>query len=278
MNNFKDQLERTITLSFPPERIISLVPSQTELLYDLGLKKEVVGITKFCVHPDEWFRQKRKVGGTKKLNLDTIRELRPDLIIANKEENDKEQLEELMKDFPVWISDIYSLKDALCMIRAIGEITGRKEQADKMASEIQYQFKQLVNNPKLATRNLPALKLRQAGPKHRAAYFIWRNPWMVAGKNTFIHEMMKYCGFENCFEHLSRYPVIQLEELNESGCKRILLSSEPFPFKEKHAEEIREIIPDAKIIFIDGEMFSWYGTRLLKAPAYFREIVEKMKV
>src|SRR5436190_20217614 len=108
----KDQLGRNIELSGTPQRIISLVPSQTELLFDLGLDKEVIGITKFCIHPDEWFRNKTRVGGTKQLNLETIRNLQPDLIIANKEENTQEQLEILMSEFPVWISDIKTLEDA----------------------------------------------------------------------------------------------------------------------------------------------------------------------
>lgn len=271
MAHFKDQLGRTITISSPPERIISVVPSQTELLYDLRLENEVVGITKFCVHPKEWFNYKAKVGGTKKLHIDVIRSLHPDLIIANKEENDKEQLEELMKDFPVWISDIYTLQNALSMIHSIGEITGKVKQSEAIANNIQNKFDQLTPNPSLETR--PAETSNQ---KPEAAYFIWRNPWMVAGKETFIHEMMNYCGFDNCFSHLSRYPEIQLAQLNKSGCKWILLSSEPFPFREKHAEEIRQIIPDAKIIFVDGEMFSWYGSRLLKAPEYFKEIREKI--
>lgn len=261
-----DQLGRNIIFIFPPKKIISIVPSQTELLCSLGLDEEVIGITKFCVHPKKWLQQKKIVGGTKKLHLDIIHHLHPDLIIANKEENDKDQLEELMKDFPVWISDIYSLEDALSMIRSIGEITGRKDQSQNVANEIQWKFQHLSVKPKPDTSN----------PKPQVAYFIWRNPWMVAGKDTFINEMIRYCGFKNCFEHLSRYPVIQLEHLNDLDCKLILLSSEPFPFREKHAEEIRQIIPDAKIIFVDGEMFSWYGSRLLKAPEYFTEIRRKI--
>lgn len=269
--NTADQLGRNIIFTFPPKKIISIVPSQTELLYELGLDEKVIGITKFCVHPNEWFRQKKKVGGTKKLHIDVIRSLHPDLIIANKEENDKEQLEKLMKDFPVWISDIHTLEEALSMIHSIGEITGKIEQSEEIANNIQNKFDQLTSNPKPEAR-----QAETSNPKPKAAYLIWRNPWMVAGKDTFIHEMMNYCGFDNCFSHLVRYPEIPLAQLNKSGCKWILLSSEPFPFKEKHAEEIRQIIPEAKIIFVDGEMFSWYGSRLLKAPEYFKELQEKI--
>lgn len=260
-----DQSGRPLTLSFPPKRIISLVPSQTELLYDLGLEEEVVGITKFCVHPETWFRKKKRVGGTKRLHLDIIRELHPDLIIANKEENEKEQLEALMKDYPVWISDIDTLEDALTMIRSVGDITDRKDQAKRIAYDIRLRFQQLRDHHQ--TSGIGSRKLR-------AAYFIWKNPWMAAGKDTFIHDMLLRCGLENCFGHLSRYPQIELDQLADTHCQVVLLSSEPFPFKEKHAEEIRSKFPEMKIIFVDGEMFSWYGSRLLKAPEYFKRISE----
>src|SRR6478672_34971 len=127
----KDQSGRTVTLNqFPPKRIISIVPSQTELLYDLGLDEEVIGITKFCVHPERWFRTKKRIGGTKQLNLSAIRELQPDLIIANKEENLQHQVEELEKDFPVWISVIRNLQDACDMIRMVGQLANKNERAN----------------------------------------------------------------------------------------------------------------------------------------------------
>lgn len=260
---FTDQLGRKITIICPPARIISIVPSQTELLFDLGLDKEVVGITKFCVHPDTWFRQKKKVGGTKNLHLDIISELHPDLIIANKEENEKGQLEILMKDYPVWVSDIHTLEDALAMIRSVGDITNREEQAERIAHHIRFRFQQLRGYHQQSGAS---------SKKLRSAYFIWKNPWMVAGKDTFIDDMLQRCGLENCFGHLSRYPQIELNQLETSHCQLVLLSSEPFPFKEKHAEEIRVRFPEMKIIFADGEMFSWYGSRLLKAVEYFKEI------
>lgn len=260
----EDQLGRKVEIPSPPKRIISLVPSQTELLADLGLDQEVTGITKFCVHPEEWFRSKKRVGGTKKLNLDVIHALKPDLILANKEENEKEQLEILMQEFPVWVSDVNTLSDALNMIRSVGEITGKKEKAVEMAREIATRFEKLAQtlNTKPQTPN-------------RCAYFIWRKPWMIAGNDTFIHEMLSYCGLENYFGHLSRYPEIALEKL-EPDYPLLLLSSEPFPFKEKHAEEIRRDIPGAKILFVDGEMFSWYGSRLLKTADYFVRIREQV--
>ena len=133
---FTDQLGRTVDLPNPPQRIISLVPSQTELLYSLGLGEAVVGITRFCTHPETWFRQKARIGGTKAIDPARVDALRPDLIIANKEENEKPQVEALATRYPVWTSDIKTLDDALDMIRSIGAITAKLRPARILAAEI----------------------------------------------------------------------------------------------------------------------------------------------
>ncbi len=255
---FTDQLHRQIILDNPPRRIVSLVPSQTELLYSLGLEKEVVGITKICVHPLTWFREKTRVGGTKNIHPDIIRQLSPDLIIANKEENLAADVELLMQEYPVWVSNIQSLEDAYDMITGIGGITDRMDTAASLVSRIKTNFSSLQ-------------PLTEAVP---AAYFIWRDPWMVAGGDTFIHQMLQLCGFRNVFEALPRYPVITATQLAGSGCRRVLLSSEPYPFKGKHIAELQTILPDAHIQLVDGEMFSWYGSRLLEAPAYFQTLIK----
>jgi ABC-type Fe3+-hydroxamate transport system substrate-binding protein len=261
-----DQLQRSVTIPAPPKRIVSLVPSQTELLYHLGLEEEVVGITKFCVHPAHWFRQKTRIGGTKNIDIAKIRALQPQLIIANKEENLQEQVEALMAEFPVWVSDIHTLEDALQMIQRVGAITGRAEPALQLSTQIRQQFDQL----RLTTSvNFPV---------QQAAYFIWRNPWMVAGGGTFIHEMLKACGWQNIFADTPRYPAISLSRLQAAFSavaperQLILLSSEPYPFKEQHITEIQTVLPQAQILLVDGEMFSWYGSRLLEAPGYFQQL------
>lgn len=258
---FTDQLNRKLELSSKPIRIISLVPSQTELLYDLGLRDEVVGITKFCVHPEEWFRSKTRVGGTKKYDLEKIKALNPDLIIGNKEENEKEQIEELMKNYNVWMSDIYTLKDAYDMITRIGTLVGKQQEATTLKLKIESEFNQFqqptTNNQQLVS------------------YFIWNKPYMVAGNNTFINEMLKVCGFKNVFETI-RYPEITAEQIAKTNPEIILLSSEPYPFKEKHIQEFKAICPNAKVLIVDGEIFSWYGSRLLKAPAYFKQLIESI--
>jgi ABC-type Fe3+-hydroxamate transport system substrate-binding protein len=248
-------MHREVILEHPPVRIISLVPSQTELLFSLGLDNQVIGITKFCIHPETWYRSKTRVGGTKKLNFEIIRSLKPDLIIANKEENDQEQITQLMQEYPVWLSDIRNLEDATEMIAGIGQLTGRQGKAEELISGIQHAFAQLP----------------LAGTGESAAYFIWRNPYMVAGSGTFIHEMLHKCGLKNVFEQ-ARYPVIGPEELRRAAPELILLSSEPYPFKEKHVAELKRICPRSRILIVDGELFSWYGSRLLEAPPYFQRL------
>lgn len=240
-------------------RIISLVPSQTELLYYFGLDDEVVGITKFCIHPKEWFKSKSRIGGTKMVNFEKLAELAPDLIIANKEENEKEQIEELARHYNVWVTDVNNLDDAVSMIRDIGKLTRREQKAAALTEEISEKFEQL--------KDISTTK------KIKTAYFIWQNPYMVAGGGTFINDMMNYCGFENIFSHAERYPQISFEEINDKNCELILLSSEPYPFKEKHKKEMEKKFPDIAINLADGEMFSWYGSRLLRSAGYFRSIM-----
>ncbi|MBI2270702.1 MAG: ABC transporter substrate-binding protein [Bacteroidetes bacterium] len=262
-----DQMGTTIELKEAPTRIISLVPSQTELLYDLGAGEKVLGITKFCIHPDEWFRNKTRVGGTKQLNFDKIKVLQPDLIIGNKEENEQIQIEELMRHYPVWMSDIKNLDDAINMITEAGSIINKKENAQKLTGTIIKEFE------KLKGLNIKRKKIR-------TAYLIWNKPIMCAGPGTFIDEMLRLCGFQNIFRNKgnSRYPEITADELKKNDPELILLSSEPFPFKEKHMAEFQKACPNAIIKLVDGELFSWYGSRLQYAPSYFIRLIGSLTV
>ena len=180
------------------QRIISLVPSQTELLYALGLDEEVIGITKFCVHPEKWFRTKTRIGGTKNINIEKIFSLKPDLVIANKEENVKEQIEALQKFTKVYVSDVANLVDAKNMIFQVGELIDKKEIATYLVEEIEKRFSRLESTSQ---------------DKITAAYLIWRDPYMAAGGDTFIHDMMNRCGFKNIFEERLRYPETNFKEL-----------------------------------------------------------------
>lgn len=261
---FVDQLHRTVTINYPPQRIVSIVPSQTELLFDLGLDEEVIGITKFCIHPIEKFATRTKVGGTKKLRIDQIRALKPDLIIGNKEENTQHEVELLMEEFPVWMSDISNLEEAMTTITQIGEIVNREPEAAYLNHLINAGFSDLQT---LAlTKNI----------NQNVAYLIWKDPYMFAGRDTFIDDILRKIGLQNVMTQ-SRYPEIALEELKTKNCQLVFLSSEPYPFKEKHIEEIKSLLPEAKVMLVDGEMFSWYGSRLVKAVNYLFHLQDELK-
>jgi ABC-type Fe3+-hydroxamate transport system substrate-binding protein len=238
--------------------IVSLVPSITELLYTLQLDERVTGITKFCIHPNTWFREKTRVGGTKTIKTEIIHQLQPDLIIANKEENVKEQVEELAQHYPVCVTDVNNLADALEMIGQIGALTNTQAAATRLISQINTAFSDLHHK-------IQPLK---------TGYLIWRNPYMTVGNDTFIHDMLVRCGFKNSFDHTTRYPVIDTWQLAQ--CELLLLSSEPYPFKQKHLDELQAELPNTRIMLVDGEMFSWYGSRLLHAPAYFTSLLQQL--
>lgn len=262
--SFTDQLGNTITLNYPPKRIVSLVPSQTELLFDLGLNDEVVGITKFCIHPIEKFASTPKIGGTKKLKIDEIRALKPDLIIGNKEENTRQDIEQLMQEFPVWMSDIYTLEDALTTITEIGELVNRQPEASYLNYLIKNGFSDLQS---LAAQYAISLS---------ALYLIWKKPYMAAGKNTFIDDILTKVGLINAIQE-ERYPELSIEDIKNIAPKMILLSSEPYPFKQQHIDELAAQLPQTKVLLVDGEMFSWYGSRLVKSVQYFFDFLQDIK-
>jgi ABC-type Fe3+-hydroxamate transport system substrate-binding protein len=254
-------LKQPANLNYLPKRIISLVPSQTELLCTLGLEAETVGVTKFCVHPQSWFTTKERVGGTKTVHMDAIHRLQPDLIIANKEENVKEQVEELAKEYPVWLTDVNSLADALQMIADIGALTGKPAAAGALTSNISKAFSEM---PKMEN---PV----------KTAYLIWRDPYMTTGADTFIHDMLEQCGFQNIFADKTRYPEIGIEDLQIASCQLLILSSEPYPFTQKHIDELQLQLPGTRVLLADGEMFSWYGSRLLKSAPYFKQLMAQIQ-
>ena len=260
---FTDQIQTSVEISARPSRIVSLVPSQTELLYALGLEDEVIGITKFCVHPQEWFRKKTRIGGTKNIAIDRIAALQPDLIIANKEENVKEQVEALKTIAPVWTSDVNTLSDACAMIGQLGTITQKEEKAANIIQKIEQGFAQL---------NIDF----GANSAKSCVYLIWKDPYMTIGGDTFIHDMLNYCRFSNLFASSKRYPVTTINELQALGPDIILLSSEPYPFSGKHIDTLQKMLPNSQIELVDGEMFSWYGSRLVQAPAYFSGLLNRI--
>ena len=255
----KDQLNRTILINQIPKRIVSLVPSQTELLYDLGLESSIVGITKFCVHPSHFKKEKTIVGGTKSVHFDKIKALEPDIILCNKEENTLEMIKELETIAPVHISDIYTIDDCLELIGMYGQLFSKEKTASQMSIEIKGKYEEF----KSFMEDKPIIK---------TAYFIWKKPWMVAAKGTFIDELLTLNKFENYFGQFDRYPQVELIESKQETATLVLLSSEPFPFKEEHNEVLRRFFPHATILIVDGEAFSWYGSRLITAFDYFKSL------
>jgi ABC-type Fe3+-hydroxamate transport system substrate-binding protein len=257
---FVDQMGRSVEVPFPPKRIISLVPSQTELLHYMGLENAVIGITKFCIYPTEWFKTKIRVGGTKQLKINEILALKPDLVIGNKEENTKEDIEQLEKNgISVWMSDINSFDEALEMIYQIGVLCGKESQAADLVRQIKIGFEEIL----------------QIGKGRSVLYFIWDEPTFVVGKNTFIDSVLTKIGFVNhC--NLNRYP--EITELKNPNPDLVFLSSEPFPYTEQHLDKYQKLFPKAKVQLVDGEMCSWYGSRMLASVGYFSTVLKKSLV
>lgn len=250
-----DAMGTTITFTAVPRRIVSVVPSLTELLYALDLDEEVVGITKFCVHPVQWHQTKTRIGGTKNPNIETIKNLHPQIVIASKEENTADDVAALRRFVPVYVTDVKDLPTAQEAITAIASILDREEKGAALCKQIAVAFDALPSFAQLS-----------------AVYLIWQEPMMTVGGDTFIHSMMQHCGLKNSLADAQRYPQLTEEALVALSPKVLLLSSEPYPFKEKHVAHFKSLLPKTKVVLADGEMFSWYGSRLLHAPDYFKRL------
>ena len=259
-----DARGQSVRLSAPPRRIVSLVPSQTELLAHLGLGEETVGLTRFCERPEGWKANKEIVGGTKNVRIDKVEALRPDLVLANREENTREVVEAIENFARVFVTEVKSVPDAAGMIRAVGRLTGRADGAEALADRLAQRFAALADD---LTGEAPL----------PVAYLIWRDPYMTVGGDTIIHDVMTRAGFENVFSGRTRYPEVTPAELAASGARAVLLPDEPFPFDEAYAEELREALPQPlphsiSAPLVNGQLFSWYGPRLAQAPAYLRRL------
>lgn len=260
MQRFTDALNHSFTLAHTPQRIVSLVPSQTELLCDLGLQDRIVGRTRFCIHPSDQLKNVPIVGGTKDFDPDKIMALQPDLILANKEENVKDPLLALRAQIPVWTSDVPDLAAALDMITDVGALTQTQVQSQALCERIRSAFASLKPLP----------------PKPTVLYLIWRKPYMSVGQDTFIHAMLSQLGLHNITGHENRYPSLSPAEVQAANPALIFLSSEPYPFQEKHRAELQTLCPHAQILLVQGDYFSWYGSRLLEASAYFQSLLDAM--
>ncbi|MDN4608547.1 ABC transporter substrate-binding protein [Sporosarcina highlanderae] len=249
-----DRVGRRVTYHYPPKRIVSLCPGITDTLFALDLEEKIVGRTRFCIFPKDKAENVPAVAGTKDIKLEAIQAVQPDLIIVEKEENTKEIVDALEKYFPVYVAEVQSVGEAFRMIEEMGNLTDRIEAAAKLVSSIQQQFDSL---PKAHEK--------------RIAYVIWRKPYMVVGKDTYINSLLEKIGFINPFINAEgRYPAVSAEDFQKANLDYVFLASEPFPFKEKHLGEFIDMMPETKPILVDGEMF-WYGPRMLEAAHYFQQ-------
>lgn len=240
-------------------RVVSLVPSWTEFLHDLDV--DVVGQTKFCVRPASKFRALPRIGGTKNVKVEDVLALKPDLVVANREENDKAQVEALMEGLPegVLLTDVRTVPDAWAAMAQVGSRVDRAVHARDMVNRIQDAWGE------------PRAIVGQAG------YAVWSSPWMVAGHDTFIHDVMRHWGIANAIDGgpESRYPTTGKDlERGTLAAQQWLLPSEPFPFQPKHLPALHAAHPEARFRLVDGEAFSWYGSRMLHVTAHLNEVAQ----
>jgi ABC-type Fe3+-hydroxamate transport system substrate-binding protein len=253
--------------SRPPRRIVSLIPSTTETLCRLGLADALVGVTAYCVEPRDVVRTKRRIGGEKNPDLEAVRALAPDLVVANVEENVREHIETLRAwKVPVWVTYPRTVDGSLAMIRELGEVTGARAAAAAVLAEIE---------PLLA-----AVRAAVAGrPAVSVFYPIWRDPYMTINRDTYIHDLLAVCGAANVFAgRAERYPTITLAEMAGHRPEVIVLPDEPFRFRRSHVRDFEEFgdvpaVRTGRIHLVDGKPFSWHGPRVADAlralPALF---------
>lgn len=238
-------------------RIISLVPSLSETLVDLGLRSSLVGCTQFCVEPKDLHRTAQVIGGTKDFSLEKIRALNPTHILANQEENPKELVLELQKEFPLLLTFPKSPFDVPSMLIDIGQFLSLSfaEPAADLENVMRQEPKPQVGETFL--------------------YFIWREPYMVVGRDTYISRFLETFGYRNAYEGDQRYPALSEAEIALLRPQTVLFSTEPYPFRKRDAKRLREAWPDCPEIFkIDGRLMSWYGTMTKEAWRMLEEVAE----
>jgi ABC-type Fe3+-hydroxamate transport system substrate-binding protein len=256
---FVDASGVTLAIPRPPRRIVSLIPSTTETLCALGLADALVGITVYCREPADVVRTKTRVGGEKNPDLEQIRALAPDLVVANIEENVRGHIDTLRGwGIPVWVTYPRTVAEAVRMIRELGTITGTEARATTLADELDGRLAQLA-------------ALVAGRPPVPVFYAIWREPWMTISQDTYIHDMLRVCGGLNVFAaHPERYPAVALEEIAARRPHVILLPDEPFRFREVHRRDFARFpdvpaVASGRVHLVDGKPFSWHGPRIAEA-------------
>lgn len=250
-----DALGRAHEFASPPRRIVSLVPSITETLFALGLGARILGVTEFCVHPASGVRSKVRVGGTKNPARDAIAALEPDLVVANKEENRRRDVERLeAAGLRVFVTYARTVADCVDEIRSLGAVLDAVGPSERLAGRIE------------AAR----AAIRTAEPRPRVAALIWKGPYMAVGADTYAHDLIEVCGGLNCFADAdARYPRVDVAALERAAPDVILLPTEPYVFGESDRLELLGLdcvaARNGRIHVVEGELLSWYGPRSERA-------------
>jgi ABC-type Fe3+-hydroxamate transport system substrate-binding protein len=242
-------------------RIVSLVPSITELLCDLGLGSAIVGRTGFCIHPRETVRAIPKVGGTKDIDLEKLRALSPTHVVLNVDENRKEDARTLAEFVPTLVvTHPLAPRDNLALYRLMGGIFGRERRAEDLCRRFEAEYAALEG-------------AARAFSPEKVLYLIWKKPWITVSRDTYVSRMLDLVKWETVPEKADgRYPRISLEDKGFVEARTVLLSSEPYRFRDSHLAEVRALLPGRNVALIDGEMTAWYGSRAIAALGYLARI------
>jgi ABC-type Fe3+-hydroxamate transport system substrate-binding protein len=255
MPSYTDATGREVSLSARPCRIVSLVPSLTEALFAFGLAEEVAGVTRYCVEPAE-ARRRPKVGGTKNVDVARVAAMEPDLVLANVEENTRDDVEAMIAaGLRVFVTYPRTVAGAIAELQLLAEMTDATAAAEPIVSAAEW-----------------ALERAEAANQRRTAVRtfcpIWRNPWMTIGPDTYIHDFLRACGAENVYgDAPDRYPMVALTDVAARRPEAVLLPDEPYRFSRKHVPEVIETLGDVRTYLVDGKSLCWYGPRIGPALA-----------
>lgn len=262
-----DALGRSVELPDVPRRIVSLVPSITETLFAFGAGEAVAGVTKFCVEPAEAVAAKAKVGGTKNVDIQRTLALQPDLVIANMEENERRDIEQLTAaGVPVYVTYPRTVAEGIQMMRDIAALTGTNATAQTYIQDAEAELER-------------ALAANEARGLVRVFCPIWRNPWMTIGRETYMHDFITVCGGCNVFAgKMGRYPQITLAEVARRAPQVTLLPDEPYRFRPQHMAELEAYpqvpaVRDRRIYLLDGKHLCWYGPRIAEGLRHVQELL-----
>ena len=268
MSTYTDGLYREVEVKRTPKRIVSLVPSLTETLFTFGADDSVSAVTSFCIEPPTALESKSTVGGTKTVDIDAIKELNPDLILANAEENREEDIRQLVRGgFKVFVTFPRTVSAAIVMMRQIAEMTGTVDRAEPILQEAQDTLTEVS-------------ALSRTRPRPRVFCPIWRRPWMSVGADTYIHDFITVAGGRNLFaDRHDRYPRVELDEVARRIPEVILLPNEPYNFREEHKADFADrahvpAVRDERIHIVDGKTLCWYGPRISEGLKYINALLQ----